>query len=69
MDTKVALCVAWLLVLVGGAVGQDKGKAEVQVPPGVVYEKDIAFGKGGETTLQMDVARPRMRKRSCRASW
>jgi acetyl esterase/lipase len=37
---------------------QPKGKAEPQVPPGVLYKKDIEFGKGGETPLLLDVAGP-----------
>src|SRR5262245_4479704 len=29
-----------------------------QVPPGVVYEPDIVFGKGGDVDLALDIARP-----------
>src|SRR6476659_8861022 len=37
---------------------QPKAKAPPQPPEGVVYEKDVEFGKGGETTLHLDIARP-----------
>ncbi len=35
-----------------------KAKAELQVPAGVVHEKEVEFGRGGETTLHLDIARP-----------
>jgi len=28
------------------------------VPEGVIYDKDLEYGKGGDTTLHMDIARP-----------
>lgn len=37
------------------AFAQDKGP---QVPPGVVFEPDIVFGKGGDVDLALDLARP-----------
>jgi len=37
---------------------EPKTKAEPNVPEGVIYDKDVEFGKGGDTTLRMDVARP-----------
>jgi acetyl esterase/lipase len=37
---------------------QEKKKAEPQPPAGVLYEKDMEYGKGGETPLHMDLARP-----------
>jgi acetyl esterase/lipase len=44
------LCLAPAFVL-----AQDKGPA---VPPGVLYEPDIVFGKGGDVDLALDIARP-----------
>jgi acetyl esterase/lipase len=41
--------------------GQEKSKspqAEPQVPAGMVYEKDVEFGRGGDTVLHLDIARP-----------
>src|SRR5207237_636805 len=37
---------------------QPKAKIEPKVPEGVTYEKDIEYGKGGDTPLHMDIARP-----------
>src|SRR5688572_28121480 len=33
-------------------------KSVPTVPPGVRYEKDIEFGRGGDTPLLLDLARP-----------
>jgi acetyl esterase/lipase len=49
--------VAFMLATLSSAVGQEK-KAELQIPPGVIYEKDVESGKGGDTTLHLDIARP-----------
>jgi acetyl esterase/lipase len=47
------------LTLSSPAAAQQKGKATPPpVPAGVLYEKDIEIGQGGETTLHMDIARP-----------
>jgi acetyl esterase/lipase len=35
-----------------------KPKAAPQVPAGVLYEKDVEYGTGGETKLHFDIARP-----------
>jgi len=37
---------------------QPKGKAEPQVPAGVLHEKDVQFGTGDQMALHMDIARP-----------
>jgi len=56
---KHFLLLAPLFALVTPALAQDpKAKSEPQIPPGVRYEKDIEFGKGGDTTLHLDIARP-----------
>src|SRR5437879_4878371 len=47
------------IVLVAPALAQDqKGKASPEPPAGVLYEKDVEFGTGAETTLKLDLARP-----------
>jgi acetyl esterase/lipase len=47
-------------LLVATSLGaQDKqGKTPASPPPNVMYEKDIVYGKGGETELHLDFARP-----------
>jgi acetyl esterase/lipase len=57
MKTKWSFGVL-LGMLVIPAVGQEKSKADLQAPPGITWEKDIVFGKGGETELHLDIARP-----------
>jgi acetyl esterase/lipase len=37
---------------------EKKAKAEPRAPAGVLHDKAVEFGTGGETTLHMDVARP-----------
>src|SRR5207244_11706124 len=50
---------AVILFLWAPALAQDqKGKAPQQPPAGVLYEKDVEFGRGGDTALQLDMARP-----------
>lgn len=44
-----------LLLATSTALAQDKGP---DVPAGVKYEPDIVFGKGGDTELALDIARP-----------
>jgi acetyl esterase/lipase len=39
---------------------QDKKAAEPQPPAGITYDKDVESGRGGDTTLHMDIARPEM---------
>ena len=39
-------------------IAQEKGKSDVSVPEGIVYEKDVVFGRGGDTELHLDIARP-----------
>jgi len=48
----------WFAIAAVG-VGQEKTKAEPQAPAGVSWEKDVVFGKGGETELHLDLARPK----------
>jgi len=51
----LALCLAPAFVL-----AQDKGPA---VPPGVLYEPDVVFGKGGDVELSLDISRLKNLKR------
>jgi acetyl esterase/lipase len=53
MTRTLLLAALWLLPALAAA--QDKGPS---VPPGVKYEPDIVFGKGGDTDLALDLARP-----------
>jgi len=51
--------VAVTIFLCAPAMAQDKkAKAPAEPPAGVQYEKDIEFGKGGDTALKLDIARP-----------
>jgi acetyl esterase/lipase len=50
----IALC---LTLLATTAVAQDKAVGP-NVPPGVIYAKDIQYGTGGDTPLFLDLARP-----------
>jgi len=56
-QARFLVLVAFMLATLSSTVGQEK-KAELQVPPGVIYEKDVESGKGGDTTLHLDIARP-----------
>jgi acetyl esterase/lipase len=56
-QARFLVLVAFMLAALSSAVGQEK-KAELQIPPGVIYEKDVESGKGGETMLHLDIARP-----------
>jgi acetyl esterase/lipase len=60
---RFLVCVALLFAMSSFTWAQEpqakaKAKAEPQVPTGVLYEKDVEFGKGGETSLHLDIARP-----------
>jgi acetyl esterase/lipase len=58
MKTLLRL-IAVTILLCAPAVAQDKkGKSPPEPPAGVSYEKDVEFGKGGDTTLKLDIARP-----------
>src|SRR5687768_12729697 len=67
-SAKMKRVVIWLALVVAVALpaaaqppkgkGQGKANAEPQVPAGVTYEKDVEFGKGGDTSLHLDIARP-----------
>ena len=48
---------AVLLVTASFGVAQEKAKGP-NVPDGVIYDADVQFGKGGDTPLSMDIARP-----------
>jgi acetyl esterase/lipase len=52
------LVAPWLVLGAPAAAQQPKKTAEPKVPPGVAYEKDIEYGRGGETPLHLDLARP-----------
>jgi acetyl esterase/lipase len=47
------------LVLLFGTAALAQEKAAPQVPSGVLYEQDIEFGRGGDTPLYLDIARPK----------
>ena len=49
---------AALLIVTSLAAQDKKGKAPAPPPPNVMYEQDIVYGKGGETELHLDFARP-----------
>lgn len=54
--------------LPGAAAGQEKSAEPATratkaarlpaIPPGVIYEADVVYGRGGETPLHLDLARP-----------
>src|SRR5438874_4805856 len=51
--------VAVTIFLCAPAVAQDqKSKTPPEPPAGVIYEKDVEFGTGGDTALKLDIARP-----------
>jgi len=51
--------VAVAIFLCATAAAQDKVlKSPLAPPAGVTYEKDVEFGKGGDTPLKLDIARP-----------
>jgi acetyl esterase/lipase len=54
----LAAAVAVLLAVCASGIAQEKAKAEPQPPEGVLYDKDVEFGTGGETKLKLDIARP-----------
>jgi acetyl esterase/lipase len=49
-----------LPVVVGQEKKQEPAKAAnlPAVPPGVIYEPDVVYGRGGDTPLHLDMARP-----------
>ena len=47
-----------LVVLLLGTAAIAQEKAALKVPAGVRYEQDIEFGRGGDTPLHLDIARP-----------
>ena len=49
------LAAGFALGLTGVLAAQDAGP---RVPPGIAYEADVVFGKGGGTELALDIARP-----------
>jgi acetyl esterase/lipase len=58
MNSKLLVAVIFCAIA-ATAAGQEKGKAELKPPEGVNWEKDVVFGKGGETELHLDLARPK----------
>jgi acetyl esterase/lipase len=52
--TAVVMCALALT-----AFAQDKAKSEPQAPQNVTWEQDVVFGKGGDTELHLDIARPK----------
>jgi acetyl esterase/lipase len=57
MLCRITFLAAAILVLVtNGAVAADD---ELEVPPGVVFEKDIAYSSPGGERLDLDMARPK----------
>jgi acetyl esterase/lipase len=59
MNTKTLLAVVLCVAVARDAFGQEKKKAEPKAPEGVSWEQDVVFGKGGETELHLDIARPK----------
>lgn len=58
--TAIVICALALTAVAQDlAFGQDKAKPEPKAPEGVTWEKDIVFGKGGDTELHLDIARPK----------
>ena len=61
MPNRPNIAVVFILAcaLAASACAQDKSKAAApSPPPGVVYQPDIEFGKGGDVPLMLDLARP-----------
>jgi len=52
------ICVASLVFVYTSSAIAQQPKAEPKLPAGVAWEKEVEFGKGGDTTLHMDIARP-----------
>lgn len=59
MNTRLLIAIVFCVTVTAVAVGQEKTKAEPKAPEGVSWEKDVVFGKGGETDLHLDLARPK----------
>src|SRR5947209_7968278 len=59
MKSNSLLAVVLSVVTAAAAIAQDKSKPEPKAPAGVTWEKDIVFGKGGDTDLHLDLARPK----------
>src|SRR5260221_12748795 len=59
MKTKFWVALISSVIFAVAAFGQEKTKAEPKAPEGVTWEKEIVFGKGGETELHLDIARPK----------
>lgn len=53
-----AIAAAGVDVFAQGRGGQASA-APVPVPPGVTIERDVVYGKGGDTDLRLDIYRPR----------
>ncbi len=53
-----ALFAVLLSLLTLPALGQEPAKTERKAPAGLTWEQDVVFGKGGETELHLDIARP-----------
>jgi acetyl esterase/lipase len=53
---RSTVTMAMLALLASAGLAQDK--AAPTIPPGVRYEHDIEFGRGGERPLLLDIARP-----------
>jgi acetyl esterase/lipase len=52
-----------ILAFTSVGLAQEKGKKQKAAPPavpeGVIYDADVESGRGGETTLHLDIARPK----------
>src|SRR5262245_32419708 len=61
MNVNVRTFIALMLCVTAAssAIGQDKAKTEPKAPENVSWENDVVFGKGGETDLHLDIARPK----------
>src|SRR5262245_32379214 len=54
----LAFVIAVLLMATPLCAQEKKAANPPQIPPGVMYESDVEYGRGGEATLHLDIARP-----------
>ena len=51
-------CTAVLALLLAGPAWAQAGKSELKAPPGILLERDVVYGSGGDDKLHLDLARP-----------
>src|SRR5690348_7951038 len=57
--TKTFLAALFVSTLAFTGIAQEKAKTEPKAPEGVSWEQDVVFGKGGDSELHLDIARPK----------